>query len=585
MKNLEKLKIFFQKINKSKFLVLLVISICVFLVYHPTFKFDYTYLDDYDLVVKKNHIYLDIKNIPILFTTKFFMTDYGAYYRPLISFSFMIDAKIGGTRPFIYHFSNLIYHILGSFLFFLLLRKFVENYYLVFALTLLFIVHPLNVQTAVWIPGRNDSILFIFVALSFLYYFKITEKNSIFYHVIFSLSFLSALLSKENAILIIPGILIYYFLFKKKLGFSKNFTLVLIETMILTIGWLILQSKAKGGVIISEGLELKFLDYILGILNYTGKTLLPLNLSVITLKDNLNEFYGILVLIFIVILSIKGIKNKKIFYFGFIWYLMFLVSGMVGYAGFTNFLDNRAYVPHFGFALMIAQYRFFDKAGKYISITIFVIMVIYFLFITLNYISNFRDGITFYTSAIKSSPESFFTRRGLANVYHRKGMYDDAEKEFLKSLSLNPNSIETLNNIAINYRKMNKPLEAERYLLRAIELNPENKITLNNLANLYLSMNKYEESEKLFLKSISLDSSYYEAYNNLGVLYARIDKDSLALFNFKKSIKLNPFFMEAYLNLSIYFFNKGDIDSGRYYYKLALKNGLNPDNPLQKLMQ
>jgi Flp pilus assembly protein TadD len=261
------------------------------------------------------------------------------------------------------------------------------------------------------------------------------------------------------------------------------------------------------------------------------------------------------------------------------------MSGIVGLTGFTNFLDHRLYVSFFGIFLMIGQLKILDKISNQALIIITISILILFCCLNINHSKNFKDPISFYKSAVESTPKSYFIQRGLANVYHRLKLFDRAEKHYKVSLELNPNSIETLNNLAINFKMEGKLDSAEFYFLKALKLNPNFATTNNNLGNFYLQLNQLEKAEVFLHKAIANRKTYFEAFNNLGVLYARRGNDSLAYKNFLHSIEINPYFAEGYFNLALYFYNKNQIDSSKYYYLKAVKNGFPEKNILSERLK
>lgn len=586
--NIEKLKNQLEKFFVSNLNVFISLTFLILVVYFQAFNFSFTSLDDYDLILNKFYILNRLDNLKSLFKSNLLITESGIYYRPIVSLTFMIDTIIGGKGAFIFHLSNIIYHIIASFLFFVLMYNFLQNKFQSFLFSVLFSIHPALSQAVVWIPGRNDSLLFIFLALTFLLFknylksFNQSNKKNILFLILSSFSFLISLLIKENAILILIFIILFtFFYMKEKIKWRIQFVNLLTYATPILI-YIFLRSQAKIQKIDFENIPITFTDYLKGIINYIGKIFLPFNLNVITLPENINLIYGIISIICLLIFALRGIRNKNIFFFGILWFLFFLISGIVGFVGFTNFLDHRLYVPIFGIFLAISQFRLFERISLNILAFYFIPIFILFIYLNIAHTRNFKDPITFYRSAILSTPNSFFVQRGIANVYHRMKDYNKAENHYRKSLELNPTSIETLVNLGINFKLKGELDSAEYYFLRAIKINPDNPKSHNNLGNLYLQKNEFALAEYHFLKAIGVNPNYYEAYNNLGVLYARLMKDTLAYVNFLKSIQINPDFAEGYFNLALFFYNKSKIDSSRFYYSKSIEKGFPEKNILNE---
>lgn len=584
--NIKTFKVFLDKICHSKIKVFVGLAIVISLVYLQSFWFDFTGLDDFDLIVNKYHILSRIENLPQLFKTNLLISESGIYYRPLVSLSFMFDAIVGGKEALVYHISNVFYHITATFLFYLMLNLFLNNKILSFSFSLIFAVHPALTQAVVWIPGRNDTLLFIFLSLTLICYKNFIDENTtstskrLLFLFLSIGSFFLALLTKENAFLILPFLILYDFvvasLDRNKL---KRILILSVYTILLLI-YIILRKRAETLEVDFERITIPIQDYLKGVVNYFGKAILPFDLRVITLPDGINIFLGLISIAMIGVFALQGIKNLKMFLFGLIWFVLFLISGTVGLIGFTNFLDHRLYVPIWGLFLSLSQFKIIDKLKDPTKIILVSFVFIVFVYINFNHSKKFKDPLTFYTSAVEESPNSFFTLRGLANVYHKMKDFEAAERYYKKSFELNPNSVETLTNLAINFSKKGELDSAEYYFLRAIKINPNNPNLLNNLGNLYLKKKKFPEAEYYLKKAVEVRQNYFEAFNNLGVLYAMTKKDTLSYFNFRNAIESNPFFAEGYFNLALLFYNWGRLDSSRFYYKKAIENGFPVENIL-----
>lgn len=574
---------FYNRLLNSKFLIFFFISLINFLLYFHTLEYDFTSLDDYDLILNKHHILSKPENIPLIFKTNFFMSENGSYYRPLVSISFMIDTLIGGKNPFVFHLSNLVYHIIASFLLCLLLRNFGVDRLKSLMWSLLFAVHPALVQAVVWIPGRNDSLLFIFVALVFISinsFLKINSIKRFYYLILTSVSFLLSLLTKENSFVVIVLILFYLTMTNREELNSQSLIFLSLSLIVPVLIYAILRSNASTAVPEIEQLTLNAVDYLKGFINYLGKIFLPFNLSVLTLLENIDLIYGVYAILIIIILASKGFINKKIFLFGWLWFILFLLSGMTGLTGFTNFLEHRLYVPMFGLIISLNQLKLLENLNMKFQMIMFTAVLAVFSYLNINHSKNFENPLIFYKSAVASAPNSFFTHRGLANVYHRLNQYDLAEKHYYISLNLNPDSYETLMNLGLNFKRKGILDSAEVYLLRSAAINQYNDRLNNNLGNLYIQLNDFEKAEFFLKRSIQKNNQYFEAFNNLGVLYARQGNDSLALQYFQKAVEINPDFAEAYFNLALFYFNKNDLQTSKHFYNLAIKSGFPQRNIL-----
>ena len=96
------------------------------------------------------------------------------YYRPLTVLSYLVDRMVGGTSPFVFHLSVVLWHIATTFLVFRLGRVLFAGLPQALAAAgfgaALFAVHPIHTESVAWGAGRSDVIAACFaVAAAVLY--------------------------------------------------------------------------------------------------------------------------------------------------------------------------------------------------------------------------------------------------------------------------------------------------------------------------------------------------------------------------------------------------------------------------------
>lgn len=177
------------------------------LLYFKTLFFGWTYLDDNVLVINNTAFLSDLSNILQAFRQEVFHITHcsAAYYRPVLTVSFMLDAFFGGQNPFIYHFTNIAVHIAVSCLVFLLLQRIGYKRPSALFFSLIFTVHPALAQAVAWIPGRNDSLMALFGLSAFIFFLDFLKSGSIYYYCAHLFFLGLAFFTKETA-LILPAI-------------------------------------------------------------------------------------------------------------------------------------------------------------------------------------------------------------------------------------------------------------------------------------------------------------------------------------------------------------------------------------------
>ena len=206
----------YQNINKNKLLTLLLyilIPLIILSLYYKTLAFDISGLDD-DTFIKMNFMQTSITDV---FKKTVFLNDISPFYRPLLPISFMIDNTISNSSPYALHTTNIMLHIISCFLIFFFFKKYYFNVFLSFLLTLIFATHPINIFAVAWIPGRNDSLLFIFTIISFIFFIEYLKNKKTYLILLHFFALTLGLLTKEVAVIIPFMCMGYYFIFHKNI--------------------------------------------------------------------------------------------------------------------------------------------------------------------------------------------------------------------------------------------------------------------------------------------------------------------------------------------------------------------------------
>ena len=91
-----------------------------------------------------------------------FTTHLTGKYHPLTLLSYSLDYRFFQLTPRVYHLTNLLLHLFNVTLMFYFLRLIVADISIVTVVTLLFAVHPLQVEPVAWVSGRKDLLCTVF---------------------------------------------------------------------------------------------------------------------------------------------------------------------------------------------------------------------------------------------------------------------------------------------------------------------------------------------------------------------------------------------------------------------------------------
>ncbi len=188
--------------------LMLVIAVFSFLLYANSISNGYNIDDD---LVTINHRLTSkgIKAIPEIFSTPYYKDAAGNQYeyRPVTLASFAIEHQLLGTNAHVSHLINVLLFITLSLILFLTLLKLFNNYNYVlpFAITLLFIAHPLHTEVVASIKNRDELLCLTGGILAFYYSLLFVENNKIRNYLLYVFFFAFAMLSKKS---ILPFVLL-----------------------------------------------------------------------------------------------------------------------------------------------------------------------------------------------------------------------------------------------------------------------------------------------------------------------------------------------------------------------------------------
>jgi tetratricopeptide (TPR) repeat protein len=514
----------------SKILPYLIIIVFGFLLYYQTLSFSFTYLDDNKLILD-NQINLNESSLLKIFTSDVFLAgaDNSFYYRPLLNLSFLLDLKLGSTLPFFFHFTNLFLHLIATCLVFFIFKKYFFSKNTAFFLSAIFLTHPVLVQAVAWIPGRNDSLLTIFILSSFVLFldFLRTDKIKYFWwHLIF---FLLALFTKETAIFLPLLLVAYYFLFDYKFIDDKkdNFLIIGVSWFSAAFIWFLFKKVAILTHSSLTDLLLSGWHNALGLFVYLGKIIIPFNLSVYPTINQSTFWFSLITILIIIVAVYYTIRfNYKNIAFGLLWFFVFLLPSFLSPNPETvfSFFEHRLYLPIFGLLICAAElYPLKDLNWTKKNISIASLVIIFFSLLTMWHTSDFSDRLSFWKAAVSSSPNSAFAKNNLGAMYHLDGDLDAARHYYLEALRLDGSQRLVHNNLGLIAVNQKRYTEAESEYSKELAINPYYDNAWLNLGILYVKMGKLKEAKNSFQNAYQINPNNGQAYNNLLILNSKVE--------------------------------------------------------------
>lgn len=588
-----------QFLNKPLYTYLLLFISCL-LVYFNSFNNELIHnWDDAGYILKNPYIdSLSWQNIKDIFSNFYFSN-----YQPLTLIVYAVIFKFVGTKVFLYHFVQFIFHVLNTFLVYKFISLLQEKKWISIGVALLFAVHPMHVESVAWISEMKDvlyTFFFLLALITYHYYVNKPDKKTKWYLWTIFL-FILSLLSKPSAV-IFSVVLLAMDLYYERLWRWKTW-IEKLPFFLLSLAFGIITILAQEEAIQELGPVLKgyerALIVIYSYMLYLWKFFLPINLSAAypyPIKDGgvLPTEYFIIPIAFIALCIIVYLlrKNKK-----FIWGILFFtinllmviqiipVGGMIASERYT-------YIPYIG--LSFSALTLMEKYIKNIKLNYIIlgIVVVIFTFLAHQRTYYWRNGDVLFSDVLEKYPRYAYgyNNRGFLywdhyaidvykdNPQMKEKYVEKALQDFTKAISLDYTYAEPFLNRGILYYNTGRPEQALADFNRFLELKPDNPDGLLNRANTLSTLGKFNEAIPDYNKYLTIKNDDPKAYMWRGIAYFNIQNYDSAIIDFNKSIEIDPDYYEPYYWLGVIYYNQKDYNNALKYLDLSIAKNSNNVN-------
>ncbi len=509
------------------------------------------FIRDDSSVLVQNKVVHNIENIPKLFTTSAFYVGEsdrlgGVFYRPLMMVSFSIIYSFVQDTPFVYHLIQVLLHIMCALVLFYLFRTFF-NKNISFILSIVFLVHPMNSESASFIAALQEPLYLLFGLSAFLA-IRLSRKNNKLVVIVPIFLLLSILAKEAGIIFFFSAAILGIIQIVADGNFKKNEYIKNITPLFVAIGtgfsvYLILRFIIAGFGLSSQKfapiMQASFTERLISIpkvfFYYIKTFIFPRDLAVdqswvvkqISFFDFYIPLFGIIILIIAIVYGGYWLFRKKTILI--YWYIFFGLTFIIGMSLHIQILpldltvsDRWFYFPMICVLGMIgcivSSLRIKSENIKKVIISALILIIMILAIRTHVRNNNWQDNITLAEHDLKIAPDSFQLNSILGVEYSRLGRYDDAEKYLKKSVELNPNWAVSWNNLGVLYIRMGKPDEAKEAFKKSIQIGKLN-LAYENMALLLLIYDTPEKAHKYTTDLIKI----YPTNNKLWWILAYIE--------------------------------------------------------------
>lgn len=466
-----------------------------------------------------------------------FSSYYLGNYAPVQMLSYMLDFAIWGLNSGGFLFTNLLIHLASGLLVYRLFLQLHNSCYPAVVGALIFLLHPIQVETVAWVSQRKSLLAMLFFLASwhcFLCY-RANGNGKAYYYGGALFFFLFAGFSK-SVVVIMPLVLILYdyaFLHeviqRRWLDKIPFFAISLLLSLVTIFSqqpdsatwW----SSSAGGISAYHGGSplATFLTMLPVMCRYLWLLLWPVDLSIIYQNPihatfSLPVFLAAACLLALVVISLTLFRGERRAAFWAVFYIIALlpVAQIIPIVTLMN--DRYLYFPMIGVAgavsLAFAKAdRFFGTGSRIASALLIALLAI----LAFNRAAVWRDDLTLWEDAVKKSPGSAQVWQNLGMSLQAAGRKQEAIDALEQSLLITPRDT-VLYSVANVYKELGDYQAAILRLEMLIDFSPDNVMGLTALGDAYRLSKEYDKALACLLKAQSLQPEAQEIARSLELL-------------------------------------------------------------------
>lgn len=486
-----------------------------------------------------------------------------SYYRPITLSLYLFDIFLFGASPASSHLINVGLHLANSLLvYYLALEMFKDDRFgnkAALVASLLFLLHPVNVEPVLWIASRGDLLCVLFFLLSLIYLVKLGSLDSNWTAFLLFFTLLLSLLSKEASI--VMGAIVPIYLLSNAGAMRKRTLVVTASAVFLAIAiYLVMRSSGNPALldpgvskVIKKGVDNGYplSNIVAGYGFYVRKLFYPFSLNFAI--HTFDKIPHILVAVLFCPVAVWLYRRSRelrlpllIICFGIIPPLL----AMVGSLPWTPFAERYLYFPMVGFVLLVSRQAFVLTSQAPPVAVLAVVLCLGFP--TLQRVNQWIDPVVFWQDTVQKSPRFPRSHIGLSIELIRSGQYDEAERSLNNALAMKYESEALWGSFSEIYLARKDYINYEKAMHKAASVSDGTPTdVLISLAGKMLKVYDgnernigYSKAIDCYLEAARKDPDFTEGYYNAAKLYLVMQNREKAIYYFEKFLSLdkNNFF-------------------------------------------
>jgi tetratricopeptide (TPR) repeat protein len=537
--------------------------------YNPIVHNGFTDFDDSVYILKNTQVQTGLSWDTVKWS---FSTFRAGYWHPVTWLSHAFDCQIFRLNPAGHHYINLLLHVANAVLLLWLLQQATGLIWPSLAVSVLFALHPINVESVAWVAERKNVLSMLFFLLALIAYdgYARTGRRALYGGVV--VSFALGLMAKPQ-IVTFPFVLLLWdywplqrmaagrmpegseeTVVPRSFGFlvlekTPLFILAAAESVITVIA-----QRLGGAVRTAEEVSLSARsdNAIVSYVRYLSKIFWPSRLAPMYPhpQSSLTRWQvgAALLLLMAVTAFVLRYRQHRYLPFGWFWFLGTLVP-MIGLVavGEQAMADRFVYVPLIGVLIAVAwgsrslvsEYRI--SGPGLVGGAVLVIAGLGYL--TYHQLGYWHDDETLWRYTLSVTERNYMAHDNLAIALAKQGRSDEAVDQFRRAMSLHRYPLGQVLALALYEQRVGHPQEAIEDCESVLRVSSDPQVQAvawSEKGTADLELRRYEQAANSYQNALRLNPEDENALVGSGVLALRQGRADAAVAQFSHAARTAP---------------------------------------------
>lgn len=525
----------------------------------------------------------------------FWKAPYEALYIPVAYTFFAVEVFLSPQNPVdaagrwlsstVFHAGSLLLHCICVLLVFVLLRRLIENDIASCVGSLIFALHPLQVESVSWISETRGLLCTAFGLSALWFYLRFHDameekpaiQNSVSHNVAnYSLAtamFTLALLSKPSAVSIpLVAAVIDIGLLRRP---WRSSAAALTPWLGLALVIIFVSRSQQPGVATPDA---SFMQRVLisgnSLLFYATKVVQPCDLSVIydrpldqSLQAKELGWSWVALLVLVGLVAATAGRRMGLVCLGVFAAALLPMLGVIpfDYQRLSTVADRYAYLamlsPSLAVAALLARYS--NRAMLIAATTVVLVLA----WLSVQQTSHWESDATLFRYALKMNPNSAEIHTSLGNLAYREKDLSRAESHYRRALNIRPRHVFAGLVLSRNERWV----EALQHFQVAIAERPDFADGHRSVGHALVRTEQHSAAADAYREALLISPNYKAVYEELGVTLLRLGRVRQAETHYRETIARYPQWAHAHANLAVALAQQGKYEEAANHARRAIE--------------